>query len=166
MTRRTLLLVAAALTFAWSREALANSYVLTDPGLNWIEAEAQANSLGGHLVAINSAEENDLLLTLFGGVEPFWIGLTDRDIEGVYVWTNGDPLTYSSWAPGEPNNSGDEDYVNTNDAHGPGLWNDGHYDTRAFRGIVEIVPEPGAESLLPLAALGLLAAKLGRRRTL
>jgi lectin-like protein len=121
-------LVAFALAFASARAQAGSVYTLTQPG-NWFQAEAEANSLGGHLVAINSAEEEQLLLTLFGGTEPFWIGLTDQVVEGVFVWTDGEPLTYSNWAPGEPNNENDEDYVNTNDFRGPGLWNDGHADT-------------------------------------
>ena len=145
--------------------ANASTYALTSPG-SWTQADAEATSLGGHLVAINSAAEQSLLLSLFGGTEPLWIGLTDRDVEGVFVWTNGDPLTYTSWAPGEPNNGGDvigdgEDYVNTNDFRGPGLWNDGHDTTRTFRGIIEFAPEPDALMLLGAAALTALAWRRG-----
>ena len=38
----------------------------------------------------------------------FFIGLNDRDDEGNYVWSNGEPLcpgSYTNWAPGEPNNN-------------------------------------------------------------
>jgi lectin-like protein len=154
-------LVAFALAFASARAQAGSVYTLTQPG-NWFQAEAEANSLGGHLVAINSAEEEQLLLTLFGGTEPFWIGLTDQVVEGVFVWTDGEPLTYSNWAPGEPNNENDEDYVNTNDFRGPGLWNDGHADTRTFRGIVELAPEPALAGLVAVALLGLGFARKPR----
>ena len=35
----------------------------------------------------------------------YWIGLTDKDVEGVFVWSNGDPVTYTKWneRSGEPN---------------------------------------------------------------
>ncbi|XP_066269121.1 CD209 antigen-like protein E [Branchiostoma lanceolatum] len=33
-----------------------------------------------------------------------WIGLTDRDMEGQFVWADGTPISfYRNWAPGEPN---------------------------------------------------------------
>jgi len=151
-----------AVLLALAGSAHASTYALTSPGLFWDQANAEATSLGGHLVAINDAAEEQLLLDLFGGTEPLWIGLTDRDVEGVFAWTNGDPLTYTSWAPGEPNNDGDEDYVNTNDFRGPGLWNDGHSNTRQFRGIIEyeLVPEPASATLLGVGAL----AGLSRRK--
>jgi hypothetical protein len=159
---RSLSFVILSLSLAAASEAAASTYALSDPG-TWFQAEAQANSLGGHLVAINSAAEEQLLLQLFGGTEPFWIGLTDQQVEGVFMWTNGDPVTYTNWAPGEPNNENDEDYVNTNDFRGPGLWNDGDADTRNFRGIMEFVPEPGSGALVACAAAGLA---LLRRRAL
>jgi lectin-like protein len=155
-------LVAFALSLGPLHAHAASTYTLTQPG-TWFQAEAEANSLGGHLVAINSAAEEQELLTLFGGTEPFWIGLTDQQVEGVFVWTDGEPLTYSNWAPGEPNNENNEDYVNTNDFRGPGLWNDGHADTRSFRGIVEIAPEPALAGLVWAALLGLGFARKRRR---
>jgi hypothetical protein len=44
-----------------------------------------------------------------------WIGLTDASAEGDFQWVTGpegvQPLTYGHWLPGEPNNAGDEDFV-------------------------------------------------------
>jgi hypothetical protein len=82
---------------------------------------------------------------------------------------NGDPVTYTNWAPGEPNNGGGigdgEDYVNTNDFRGPGLWNDGHNEARRFRGIIEFAPESASSTHAGVAALCLLAAgALGAKR--
>ncbi len=60
----------------------------------------------GDLVAINSAEENAFVRSLHKG--EMWIGATDGKGAGdpgpgTYKWSNGEPMTYTSWAPGEPN---------------------------------------------------------------
>jgi hypothetical protein len=41
-----------------------------------------------------------------------WVGLTDADVEGSYHWENGERYriaSFNPWAPGQPNNAGDED---------------------------------------------------------
>lgn len=86
---------------------------------NWPAAEGIAVSLGGHLVTINDAAENDWVCTNFSsfvGVErALWLGLNDAGQEWIWVWVSGQPATYLNWAPGEPNNGGgyffDEDHV-------------------------------------------------------
>lgn len=69
----------------------------------WADAEAYAVSVGGHLVTINdSAEENWLKATF---TQPnLWFGFNDQAVEGMWVWSSGEPVTYTHWAPGEPNN--------------------------------------------------------------
>lgn len=108
-------------------------YALTRPGLNWNQAEAEAVSYGGHLVAINSQAEQDFLNAKFlpspTNRNIYWIGMTDQAVEGTWVWSNGAPATYTNWYPNEPNNSGNEDYavINWHYATGGtnlGAWND------------------------------------------
>ena len=33
----------------------------------------------------------------------FWMGLSDRATEGAFRWQSGSPVTFSDWAPTEPN---------------------------------------------------------------
>lgn len=100
-------------------------YCLTPEKLTWPEAESYAVELGGHLVAINDQQEQEWLVQAFGGDRWFWIGFTDSTEEGVWIWSNGDPVTYTNWYPGEPNNmwSCGEDYAVMNWGS-PGYWND------------------------------------------
>ncbi len=75
-------------------------------------AQAKALAEDAYLVSINDAAEQEWLVKIFG-TAPYWIGLTDVEKQGDWKWMNGDPLTYTNWAPDIPTGSdlGDEDYV-------------------------------------------------------
>lgn len=110
----------------------------------WTGAEAEAQSLGGHLVTINDEDENnwvwETFAPLIGGL--LWIGLNDAEQEGTFVWSSGEPTSYFNWwcrseTDCEPNNAnGAEDYVEMNNY----VWND-NINERPFIGIVEIKEE-------------------------
>ncbi|XP_052024416.1 low affinity immunoglobulin epsilon Fc receptor isoform X3 [Apodemus sylvaticus] len=87
----------------------------------WIQARFTCSDLGGRLVSIHSQKEQDFLMQ-HSNKEDSWIGLQDLNMEGEFVWTDGSPLSYSNWNPGEPNNGGQgEDCVMM---RGSGQWND------------------------------------------
>ncbi|MEM9216539.1 MAG: FG-GAP-like repeat-containing protein, partial [Cyanobacteria bacterium P01_F01_bin.150] len=136
-----------------------NYYKPTSGAQTWTEAEAEARALGGHLVAINTAEEQQWLSDTFGVDELFWIGLTDAETEGVWQWTNGDahtPNIFDNWSSGQPNNlRGEQDYAamnrgkvaggsNANDANKWGdfsnldPWIIANISPEGIRGIIEI----------------------------
>ncbi|MCX6615023.1 MAG: PKD domain-containing protein [Acidobacteria bacterium] len=73
------------------------------------------------MATIRNAEENEYVRVLVNG-ESAWIGLTDEAVEGTWAWLSGEPLTYTNWDSGEPNNAGNEDYGQFKD---DGTWNDG-----------------------------------------
>ncbi|MBC7771880.1 MAG: hypothetical protein H7210_05255 [Pyrinomonadaceae bacterium] len=90
-------------------------------GSSWPEAETAAVAMGGHLVTIDDAAENEFLRLHFGK-EAFWMGLNDRVVEGEFQWTSGAAVSYTNWAPGEPNDQdGEEDAVHM---RADGTWND------------------------------------------
>ena len=106
-----------------------HTYYLLSPN-SWPLAEAEAVSLGGHLVTIDDAAENNWIFTTFGsfggGGRAIWIGLDDQAQEGAFTWISGSPSTYRNWLSGEPNNAGNEDFTfmyPASDGHGP-TWND------------------------------------------
>ncbi|WP_287627446.1 MULTISPECIES: Calx-beta domain-containing protein [unclassified Microcystis] len=113
------------------------TYYLTT-ATTWTDAQAQAQAIGGNLVTINDAAENQFLVNAFGGSEYLWIGFTDAVQEGNWQWINGEPVTYTNWASGEPNNSGNEDYAGLNWG-GIGRWNDYKFNVYNLRGIVEVL---------------------------
>ncbi len=87
-------------------------YRIYNTKTTWKEAVERCSNLGGHLVTINSAEEQKTLETFMTNnkstVRRYWIGLSDSEREGDWShWITGEPVTYSNWSKGEPNN-GDE----------------------------------------------------------
>jgi hypothetical protein len=112
--------------------------------------------LGGHLTTINDeAEQNWIYDTFasFGGVPRYlWIGLSDEQVEGTFVWADGDSSTYRHWLKGAPDNyaddTGDQDYVRIYPPNvaNPGLWNDvSGLAAHNASGVVEVVPGPAAQ---------------------
>ena len=93
---------------------------------DWTTAEENAvRMLGGHVVTVDDAAENNFIKTTFAdaaGSGRVWIGLNDAVTEGTFVYVSGQAYTYTNWDTNEPNNAGDEDYVAM--YSGNGFWVD------------------------------------------
>jgi len=88
-------------------------------------AQGAWGSRGGRLVVIGSAQTNQAVTTLIGGVDAF-VGASDAAAEGTFVWSSGAGLTFTNWRAGEPNNANgnfEEDCVVVEGALG-GTWDD------------------------------------------
>ena len=78
------------------------------------EAEAYAESRGGHLAIINDSAENQTLYEYVMddlGYESAYFGLADVDFEGLWEWVDGSGINYENWAPGQPDREGVENYA-------------------------------------------------------
>jgi len=95
-----------------------HSYYRSTGTAFWTTARQNCIDMGGHLVTVTSSGENSFLYNLWPSG---WIGLTDEVTEGTWRWVTGETYSYTSWNPGEPNNAGNEDYVQF---VGGGKWND------------------------------------------
>ena len=95
----------------------------------WEEAEKYCESLGGHLATISSAQEDRFAYDnlVRNGAETAYIGFTDSNQEGVWEWVTGEPIVYTNWYPGEPNDSLGEDYASYYYKFTNGQWNDGNF---------------------------------------
>ena len=104
-----------------------NTYKLYNTVIPWKEAYKFCEQQGGHLVTINSTDEQSFIHNLVKSTNSrkyTWLGATDIYSEGKWKWITGDSLSYSNWADGEPNNSNDEDYLMLYNE--TGKWNDSH----------------------------------------
>jgi len=55
------------------------------------------------MATISSQQENQLIFDIISGWTHAWIGFTDEASEGNFVWVNGEPVVYTNWFAGEPN---------------------------------------------------------------
>ncbi len=97
-----------------------HGYAFYDNHVSWIAACRYSEQLGGHLVTINSAEEQALLERYINN-RIYWIGATDRNTEGVWQWVTGEEWDYTNWEPSQPDNSSEEEYAHLQTT---GMWND------------------------------------------
>ncbi len=109
-------------------------------------ASDEAQTYYGYLASITSASENSWLWSN-GAQSGNYIGLTDKDSEGTFVWDSGESFSYSNWGAGEPNNSGNEDFVQFISS---GRWNDISWSSGTNRR--PLIELPGVSILEDLAA--------------
>ena len=112
-------------------------YAFFNEEKTWEDAEGYAEQIGGHLVTITSAEENEFVNNTrkftIGNYRVF-IGATDYANEGTWIWVTGEAFNYTNWSNNEPDNSGNnEHFAELNESN---LWNDVPGTTQ-FRYVVE-----------------------------
>jgi hypothetical protein len=95
-----------------------HSYYRSTGTATWTTARANCAAMGGYLVTITSAAEQSFIFNIWPSG---WIGLTDEVTEGTWRWVTGETYSYKNWNSGEPNNAGNEDYVQF---VSNGRWND------------------------------------------
>lgn len=78
---------------------------------------------GGQVASPRSAAENAALQELITAQnKAAFLGMTDSKKEGTFVYPSGEPLVYSNWVSGEPNNAGGVE--NCVEMFTNGKWND------------------------------------------
>ena len=113
-------------------------YVMYDDSISWSQAKTKCEELGGHLVTINSAEEQNYLITLtnLSIKKNMWIGAYPEN--GFFHWITGEAFDYTNWASGEPNNvfnMQNAAMMYTKKASFPaGTWNDENENGRNWSG--------------------------------
>lgn len=77
-----------------------HTYQRFDANVTWNTAKNSCANLGGHLVTVTSAAEQDWIKNKLPGVS--WIGATDQVSEGTWEWITGETWSYSNWDAGQP----------------------------------------------------------------
>ena len=90
-----------------------HTYQLFDESLTWFEARDYCASIGGYLVTITSKEEQKVIETLIdaGKKNQYWLGGTDKDLEGNWTWITDEPWSYDNWSMKPDNHNGNEHYL-------------------------------------------------------
>ncbi len=91
-----------------------HTYCVFDLSSGWKEAKEYCESLGGHLATITTKEENDFIYQFMkqSGHSDAFFGFTDEAEEGTWQWVTGEPVAFTNWKQGEPNDdAGTEDYA-------------------------------------------------------
>ena len=82
--------------------------LVTSPKLSWKKAKEECDKCQAGLVKVESSEENDFIKTELLPTDKddhYWIGLSDSDNEGDWMWTDGTQLDsdgYKNWGDDQP----------------------------------------------------------------
>ena len=110
--------------------------------MTWYEAQDACNNMLGHLVEIETVEEQNILVAEsqkrgLSSTHYLWIGLNDLDSEGIWRWSqSGEEATFSAWLSGQPNGGGDQNCAGLDKSGWNDLWCDKSYYGRTSYGAI------------------------------
>ncbi|KAF6717540.1 Galactose-specific lectin nattectin [Oryzias melastigma] len=94
----------------------------------WGDAELHCVSQGANLVSVQSNEEEAFIKTLIRNFDPAqadtWIGLSDAEKEGGWLWSDGSKITFQAWHSGQPDNYKGKEHCATTNYGTTKKWND------------------------------------------
>uniref|UniRef100_A0AAQ5ZR40 C-type lectin domain-containing protein n=1 Tax=Amphiprion ocellaris TaxID=80972 RepID=A0AAQ5ZR40_AMPOC len=80
-------------------------YYFSTHKLTWEKSRNKCRDKGGDLVKIDGRnEQRRLREVMIDDADKFWIGLTDSEEEGQWLWVDGSPLDESFWGHYQPDN--------------------------------------------------------------
>jgi hypothetical protein len=104
-------------------------YMFFSTPRTWNAAAAACASVGAgtHFVALTSLDEHEDIIALTPDLLAVWLGATDSNSEGQFVWITGELVDFNVWATGEPNNggtNGENCAILINSGTRAGFWDD------------------------------------------
>ncbi|XP_047454431.1 ladderlectin-like isoform X2 [Mugil cephalus] len=91
----------------WS-EYNGRCFIFIPTHMTWARAERNCQSLGGNLTSVRDVFEyhaiQKVIWSSTHAYPPTWIGGSDAQEDGLWLWSDGTPFHYSNWCDGEPDN--------------------------------------------------------------
>uniref|UniRef100_A0A3B3D4D4 C-type lectin domain-containing protein n=1 Tax=Oryzias melastigma TaxID=30732 RepID=A0A3B3D4D4_ORYME len=102
-----------------------NCYKLVEELAIWSDAQDACKKEGGNLASIDMSYDQAFVAgVVLQGKADAWIGLR-RMVDGSYSWSDGWPVFFTEWGPGEPTNHRQEGCVSMHASKWfHGTWND------------------------------------------
>ncbi|XP_040290431.1 macrophage mannose receptor 1-like [Bufo bufo] len=79
-------------------------YTLLKEAKMWKDAMLSCRKEEGDLASLHNIEESSFIISefAFGDVEYVWLGMNDLKTQLFFEWSDGSPVTYTTWQRGEP----------------------------------------------------------------
>ncbi|XP_041374047.1 perlucin-like protein [Gigantopelta aegis] len=111
-------------------------FALLHDKVAWASADEMCKDLGGYLAEITSPDENKGVINYLEAKNPnvksVWLGGTDILHESTWFWMHSkDPVTFTAWVPGQPDNSHGENCIHLN-KYGSVRWGWNDYDCKTI----------------------------------
>lgn len=121
-------------------------YYRFDTAMTWQQAYDFCNSCNmaqAHMATVSGYTEQAVLRKLIndGGCDGYWLGMTDEDMEGQWVWVTGEEFTYDGWDNGQPDNASAAEHWAYISKSYSGNWNDNTSDRNNIGFILEVEAE-------------------------
>ncbi|XP_067653609.1 perlucin-like [Haliotis asinina] len=95
---------------------------------SFAEAAGYCRYLESHLATISNRYENAFIkgyAMRHGKAVNYWLGASDLNVEGKWRWEGQRRMTFTAWAPGQPDNAGSNEHcLEIRRDFGNYLWND------------------------------------------
>ncbi|XP_014831467.1 PREDICTED: galactose-specific lectin nattectin-like [Poecilia mexicana] len=96
--------------------------------MTWANAEKNCLSMGANLASVRNAYEYRRIQALIRAASrnsrEAWLGGSDAQQEKTWLWSDGSPMRYTNWCPGEPNNGGGSQHCLQMNYSGGKCWDD------------------------------------------
>ena len=124
-----LIVVFAMMNCSFALAYSVSQFQVVSGNYSWEAAKLDAQSRGGHLASIPNQEKLNFILANFS-YDTVWIGGFQPDGSpepaGGWTWITGEPWDFTNWSSSEPNNVGNEMYL---EMFSNGKWNDNRNPT-------------------------------------
>lgn len=105
-------------------------YLVSDAIAVWQSARDQCIAWQGALARVDTPEEDQFLASLVSA--SLWLGASDTVFDNIFVWTDGSPVMFGNWGPGQPDRFPGPDCVEKREGAGRFWFDQPCANARAF----------------------------------